>query len=115
VQLQQVERFSLQVLQAALDECGEVGTIVAGCRVRVQSTTGLGGDVDRLVCLSAQFRDQPFAQPVAVHIGCVKEVHAQVQRAAQGGQRFLLLHRPPGAPNRPRAKTQRGYLPASTS
>ena len=115
MQLQQVNRVRVQVSQAALDERREVRMVVALRRLFRQPAPGLGGDVKRLLPLAAQFCQQPFTPPVAVNVRRVEEIHAAVQRGMERGERFAVVHFPPGAADGPRPKTDFGNFPAGAS
>ena len=80
VELQEVDRFDAEILQAALDERDEVFAVVSFCRVRIEPPAGFGGDVDRLFALTTQLADKPLAAAVAIDVGCVDEVDTQVDR-----------------------------------
>jgi hypothetical protein len=53
MQLQQIDGFRLEIAQAALDEGGELGAVVAGSNVRAEASSGLGCDDDLFAALLA--------------------------------------------------------------
>ena len=107
VQLQQIQRVGLEILQAALDEGGQVLAVEALGDERLQALAGLGRDVERVAALAAQARQQLFTVAVAVDVGGVEEVHAAIQRAVQRRQRLAIVDRAPGAADGPGAEADR--------
>ena len=49
--------------------------------MRVGATANLGRDPKRLTAFSSQARQQPFAVTVAVYVGGIEEIDAQLERA----------------------------------
>jgi len=115
VQLQEIDRLGLQVLQAALHKGGQVGAGKAGCHMGHQPAAGFGGDIERLAALLAQACQQALAAAIAIHIGGVEEVHPQVQRTVQRGHGVLVIDLAPGTPNGPGAEAHSGNIPAGTA
>src|SRR5215212_32165 len=102
MELEEIQGFDAQVLQAPLDEGGEMLVIVALGGMRVETTSCLGGDED-LIPRSPpeQPADEPLAAAVAVNVGGVEEVDAEVYGPVQSRIRFLITHLSPLAPEGP--------------
>ncbi len=86
MKLEKVERLHFQVLQAALHEGRQVFPGIAARYMRIEPAPGLGGDVKGLASFPAKPGQQLFTAPIAVDIGCVEEIHAQVEGAVQCGK-----------------------------
>jgi len=115
MQLQQVNRVSLQIPQAALDPRRQILAVVALRGLLCQPASRLGGDIKLFLSFLFEAREQSFAAAVAVDIGGVKKIHSAIERRVEGGQRFPVIHIAPRASDRPRAKTDFRDLPASAS
>src|SRR5262249_3590298 len=115
VQLEQIERLDLEVAQAALDVAGQAAEAVRGHAVRLRAATGLGGHVERRAGLAPQPGQQLFAAPVAVDVGGIEEVDAELDCTAQCRQRFVVGDRAPGAADRPRAEADGADLETGSS
>src|SRR5215216_1240977 len=102
VELEEVQGLDPEVLEAPLDEAGEVIVIVAPGGVGVEATPGLGGDEDLVAgALFQELADEPLAAAVAVDVRRVEEADAEVYGPVQGCIRFFVAHRSPLAPERP--------------
>ena len=115
MQLEQVDRLGLEVLQAALDEREQVLVGVAGRGVRREASSGFRGDHDRFPSLPLQPSDEALAVAVTVDVRRVDEVDAEIDGLVQGRHRFLVVDRSPRAANGPRAKPGRRHLPPGPS
>ena len=111
VELDQIERFGVQVRQAALDETGQVFGGIAVRDMRIEPPPGFRRHADCFGPLPEHLRDQALAVPVAVHVGGVDKVHAQVDCAVERGNRLAIVHAAPRAANRPRAKADFRHHP----
>ena len=112
MQLQQIDRVRIQVLQAALNPRRKILAAVAFRYLLGQAASSLGGDVKLLLPFPAQFCHQPFAVAVAVNVCRVEEIHATVECGVQRSKGFLVVHIAPGAADGPRAETDFRDLPA---
>ena len=61
MQLQQVERIGLQILQAAIDEGSKVFKVVTGGYVRIETATGFGRNDNLLAALAFELLQQTLA------------------------------------------------------
>ena len=86
MQLQQVNRFRMQILEATIDEGGEVLAAVTFGRLRRQAASGFRGDVKLFPPLLFQSGQQPFTAAIAINIGGVEEVHTTVQCCVERGE-----------------------------
>ncbi len=79
MELDEVEAVGAQVLEAAVDEGGEVSAVVALGGVGIESAAGFGGDVDGVAgAFFAELGDEAFGAAVAIDVGCVDEIHSRV-------------------------------------
>src|SRR5918997_6552619 len=102
VELEEVQGFYAEVLQAPLGKAGEVLVVVPFGGVGVETPAGLGGDEDLVVRpFAEQPADKPLAAAVAVHVRGVEEAHAEVDGPVQRGVGVLVAHLSPLAPERP--------------
>jgi hypothetical protein len=84
VKLDEVQRLDAQVAQAALDKGGQILPVVAICHVGRQAAACLGGDIDALTLSLAQdLGNQLFAAAIAINIGSVDKVDAQIEGLVQ--------------------------------
>ena len=84
MQLHQIEHLDRQVLEAALDEGGQVLAVVAVGDVRVEPASRLGRDDDGLATFPAQAREQALAVTITVDVGGIEEIHPQIHGAMEG-------------------------------
>jgi hypothetical protein len=102
VELKEVDRLHLEVLQAAFHPRVEVPAAVALGRLLGKPAASLGGDEEGLALpLAPEPGHQPLAASVAVHVGGVDEVHPRVDGGVERLHGLLVPHRPPGAPDGP--------------
>src|SRR5690625_4567653 len=80
VKLQQVDGLTVEIPEASLDEWLQVRFRIGLGHVRVEPPTRLGGDAD-IRKIAAQLSDKTFATAIAIDIGRVEEVDAQLRRA----------------------------------
>ena len=113
--MQQVERASFQILQTALDKGAQIFPVIAGRQVRIQPPTRFGGDDYFFAAFAFELRQQTLAATVAINIGGVVEVNAQIGGAMQGRERFPIVNLAPRAADRPGAKTNLGNFPAGSA
>jgi hypothetical protein len=83
--------------------------------MRIEPAPDFGGDDKWFTPLLAKLSQQLFAVPVTIPIGGVEKIDSQVKRSIQCCQRYLILHISPCPSDCPRAKTDRGHLPACAS
>src|SRR4051812_20825656 len=67
VELDKVERLDAEVLERAVDEGGQVRSVVSGGGVRVQAAAGLSRDVERRVRFATEALDETLGASVAVN------------------------------------------------
>src|ERR1022692_1478110 len=67
--------------------------------------------MDRFGTFPHHLADEPFTVPIAIHVGGVDEVDAEINRAVKGGQRFAVIHGAPCSTDGPRAEADFGNLP----
>src|ERR671912_211475 len=105
VELQQVQGFDPEVVQATLDEGREVVVIVSFRSVGIQASSGLGRDQDLIVrAVLHELGDYLLAASVAVDVRRIEEVHPEVDRAVQSGVGVVLTYSTPVAPECPGAE-----------
>jgi hypothetical protein len=84
--------------------------------VRIEAAAGLGGDVEVVAGpLLLEAGQQALAVAVAIDVGGVEEVHAQVQRLVQRGHGGSVVGGAPGATNGPGTEGDGGDLPAGAA
>ena len=93
----------------------DVLLVVALDRLLGQPPPRLGRDVERLLALLAQPRQQPLAAAVAVDVGGVEEVHPAVERAVQRRHRLVVLDRAERPADRPGPEADCRNLPIRAS
>src|SRR5580692_6016950 len=112
MELQQIERLSFEVAQAAFDERRQIlAAIALGC-LFAEAASGLGGDVKLFRPLFPEFREQALAAAVTGNIRSIEEIHSGIQGGMKRGERVLVVHGAPRATNGPRAKTDIRNFPA---
>ncbi len=115
VQLQEVERVSFKILQTAIDKGAQVLAVISGRNVRFQPPPCFGRDDYLFAPFALEPRQQTLTAPVAVNIGGIEKVHAQIQGPMQGRERFPIVDIAPRASDGPGAKTNLGNLPAGSA
>src|SRR5215208_5284441 len=106
MELQQVQGFDPEVLQATLGEVREVIVVVSFRSVGIQAPSCLGRDQDLIVWTVLQEpADELLAASVAVDIRGVEEVHAEVDRPVQRAESVILTDGTPAVPEGPGAET----------
>ncbi|OIQ77658.1 hypothetical protein GALL_406440 [mine drainage metagenome] len=115
VQLQQVDGLGVEVDQAALNKSRQVAAVVTGCHMGVQAPASLGGDIKRLAAFAAQSCQQTLTTAIAIHIGTVKKVHAQIERAVQGTHGLRVIDFTPGTPDGPGTKADSRDVPSGSA
>src|SRR5688572_206722 len=83
--------------------------------MRIESTPDFGSDIKRFAALLAKFRQQLLTAPVAIYICGIEKIYTQVESAVQCCQRLIIFNSSPRPADRPRTKTDSGYLPAGPS
>ena len=94
---------------------GQVLLVISISSVRAESPASLRRHIDLLFSFALQLGDEPFASSVAVNVGRVDEINAQLDRPPQRRQRFLIALRAPTSTNRPRAETDLRNVPANAA
>src|SRR5205823_5190905 len=115
VELVKLDHVLLQPLQAGVAGLRDVlaRPVLDGDAVP-RNVAALAGHVSATPVLAERLAQHLFAAAVAVDIGCVEEVDAEVERATHGSDGILLRRFSPtplhagsfaGSANRPRTKT----------
>ena len=115
MQLQQIQRFDIQVLPAALHKGRQILAIVSLSHVGVKSPPGLGRHVDLLGALFQDTRYQTLAASIAVHISGVNEVDTLVDGSIQRIQRVFLTDISPISADGPATKADLRNLPTNAA
>src|SRR5439155_7124805 len=88
MELKQVERLTREVSQTVLHPRGQVLPTIALHSLALKSSASFGRDKDRIFIIRAdslQLCDQTLAAAVAVHVGCVDEIDATIDRFVKRG------------------------------
>src|SRR5690606_31778184 len=108
--LQQIERIGLQVLQAALDEGGQIRQRIAVSIVGSEPATRFCCNDDIGSAAAPEFTEQALALAVPIHVGRVEEVHAELYGSLERPERFRVVHAAPVSAERPSTKANAGDL-----
>jgi hypothetical protein len=84
VELDEIQRVGGEVREASLDEGGEVFAVVARSDMGVEAATGLRGNDDGLAAIASERGDEPLAPAIAIDVGRVEEVDAEIHGAVEG-------------------------------
>ena len=116
VELQQVDRLGVEILQAAIDERGEVLAVVAFGRVRVQPPPGFGGDANLLAsgvagvsATSRSLRPSPYTSAVSM-----KLTPRSIARSSAASE-SLVVDISPRSADGPGAEADRRHLPTGAA
>src|ERR687894_221818 len=110
VELEKVKRLDAEVPEAPLDEGREVLGVVPFGGVRVEAAAGLGRDEDLVArAVLEQPADELLAAAIAVDVGGIEKVDAEVYSAVEGGVGVVLAHGPPLAAEGPGAEADLGH------
>src|ERR687894_300954 len=110
VELEEIQRLDAEVPEAPLDEGREVLGVVPFGGVRVEAAAGLGRDEDLVArAVLEQPADELLAAAIAVDVGGIEKVDAEVYGAVEGGVGVVLAHGPPLAAEGPGAEADLGH------
>ena len=102
VELQEIDRVHLEVLQATVHPGVQVLSAVALRRLLGEPTARLRGHEEGLArALMPQTGHEALAASVAVDVCRIDEVHTGVDRGVKGLHRLVVLHRAPRATDGP--------------
>src|SRR3546814_414147 len=100
MEIVEVDPLSAQQREAAVAAFADVlrrAVDAGGTAVRRPDHADLGSDSDAAPMGCGRAADQRFAQPIAVDVRSVEEIHAQSHRPQEQIVRTVLVHRPVAA------------------
>ena len=116
VELEEFEAVGFEVFEGAVHEGGEILAVVAAGGVGVEAAAGLGGDVELGVgAVAAEAGEEAFGVAVAVNVGGVEEVDAEVEGFVEGGEGLVIADGAPTAADGPATEANGGDFPASAA
>jgi hypothetical protein len=105
VELHQVERLDAEIGKAAVDEGLDVSSGVAVGNMRIEPTSGLGGDEGPFAAAFLQDRrNNLLGAAIAVDVRRIDEGDAAIERGVERALAVFLADIAPGAADLPGAK-----------
>ena len=86
MELEEVERLGLQVVQAALYEVGQVLAVIATSCMGIEPPPRLGRDDQLLAPGLAYLSDQLLRVSITIDIGSIDEIHSKINSPVKGRQ-----------------------------